>query len=834
VHLNNVCCVTTVFKKRAIGFMGFHLKKIHAIAILYAKLILMVLFIWGGQCLPLIASDAPVEIQKEALVINVDEKSIVFSWKADVRCALVKINNYWYLIFDAVEKNINLPRERYYPEGLMTIKLLREGDLPTDAMVYQLELLDSHEPYMELREKTKWVLSARLKNTLTPVEIPQKIKGFHEKWPMVSFSNLQSPKTITITDPETSVKALVIATAQSDNGHQEILTTPYVESLPSTQGIGVKLIHDKVSLSQKEDVFSLTCETDLKPLLFQTDPVEGFELSQYNVFREGRFWDYKLQLADWDKKFRDIEKSEIPAMNLLRAWIEIINADETKTLTFLELASDHHKGYQHITFYRFAKAIALLLKGDYDNAISILNNLSQTPEVKLWKAVATASKYTPYGYLNILRRADEVYGVYPDTIKNELGERVLLLLLDMKEAISAEVLYENLKYLKAKTTTGVYDYISASIRSHNREKIEGYEMLEALASDKKIITFPPNLRSRILYDLANVSFDLKKIRMPEYIKRLDAISLLVRNDPHGYNVYADLIDAQSKEKKFIEALKNLSTVGKYYSERFKGYHLDRKMEKLLLDYYAQDLKLVSPIKVIAVFEEFKDFLPEDVGESKIVKAVIAAMMNLDLLDQAAELLNKIVLRETNLRSRHDLIFQVATIHIHNRQPDSALATLNQIDDEMTDDESEEFKRIKALAYHFSGDNEKATEILLETTSIKNRLLLGDLYLFSKNWKGAKTAFHEVIPKLEEKSDTLGKENAVLKAAIAYYLDGDLDGNTQIGILYRDFMKDSKKAEIFDVVTKGQTLVPTNRQELAEVLSSIVLIQKSVDYIKNIN
>lgn len=239
------------------------------------------------------------------------------------------------------------------------------------------------------------------------------------------------------------------------------------------------------------------------------------------------------------------------------------------------------------------------------------------------------------------------------------------------------------------------------------------------------------------------------------------------------------------------------------------YHDARRaFADLFLDGKADALE---PVEALGIFYDFRNLTPSGAGGDEMIRNLARRLVKIDLLEQAAGLLEYQVDFRLEGAARAQVATDLALIHLADRHPDLALRALYRTRLANLAPSLQRQRRIlEARALIESGRDELALELLSSMDGRDAVLLQVDALWGGGHYRRAGElleGIHAGAPDAEPL--TISARNHLVKAAVAYALEDDQIGLTRLRAKFSDRLATTPEWALFDFVT-SQAAPTTNR------------------------
>jgi tetratricopeptide (TPR) repeat protein len=286
-------------------------------------------------------------------------------------------------------------------------------------------------------------------------------------------------------------------------------------------------------------------------------------------------------------------------------------------------------------------------------------------------------------------------------------------------------------------------------------------------------------------------------------EELEAQSYSWRGDDVEARTLALLSRLYAEQDRFRDAFSTMRTAMRAHprSEVVRGMQDDvaKYFEALFLDGNADKMK---PVDALALYYDFRDMTPQGRRGDEIIRRLAERLAAMDLLDQAASLLQHQIDRRLSGAARSQVAARLALVHLMNRKPAAALAVLRQT---RLADLPEELRvqryLLEARAHADSGRADQALELIGDVRTPEAEMMRADiLWSAQRHRESAEQSERWVSGRRGTAPLTEMERRHLLRAGIGYALSDDNLGLDRLRTRWRAAMRDTPDQRPFDVVT----------------------------------
>jgi len=267
-----------------------------------------------------------------------------------------------------------------------------------------------------------------------------------------------------------------------------------------------------------------------------------------------------------------------------------------------------------------------------------------------------------------------------------------------------------------------------------------------------------------------------KLTAPDAEAALNSLRFRWRGDEtelETVRALADLYIAQGRYRDALEALRSANgrlpdrpaaiAISSDLSTIFKALFLNGGADGL------------QPIQALALFYDFKDLTPIGADGDEMVRKLVKRLVDVDLLDQAAELLKYQMDNRLDGVARAQVATDLAMIDLMNKKPEDALDAINGSRTTILPTPLNMRRRILEARAHLAlGRYDNALELLQGQKGPEVDAVRAEVAWRQKNWSAAGPAFEaELGDRWKNPAPLTGEEEGrLVRAGAAYSLAGD--------------------------------------------------------------
>jgi hypothetical protein len=253
-------------------------------------------------------------------------------------------------------------------------------------------------------------------------------------------------------------------------------------------------------------------------------------------------------------------------------------------------------------------------------------------------------------------------------------------------------------------------------------------------------------------------------------------------------------------------------------------HIQDNMAKAFKQLFLQNkVTSMRPIEALSLFYDFKELTPIGRAGDEMIRMLADRLIDVDLLDHAAELLEHQVNNRVRGAARSQVAAKLAMVHLMNRKPQLALQAIGQTRQPNLPWQVKRARDIlEARSLSEIGQVDGAVDILNRLAGPEVERMKADAYWNAQQWSKAGEQLEKLMGSSWNSSEPLQpyQRQDVLRAAISYSLSQDAFALSRLRKKFYNKMVNSPDATPFIVVTKPVQKDGTAYKRLAKEIASI--------------
>jgi tetratricopeptide (TPR) repeat protein len=759
----------------------------------------------GGEKPP---PDRLVSVEASRLGADVTLK---FNWRESVNAAVFRRGAVLWIVFD---KPARLDLSAIRLAGRVLFETVRQEPV-AGAAVLRLPMTMRYRAAVR-RDGTTWEVG--IGPTLKPggADLPLRAEQRAGEGASVTIGMKDAAGVIALRDPDAGDTTFVVPGATAVGGVWNLRRFPEFGLLESAQGIAVRPLDERVRVGGDGNgarVFRPGGLTVSDPSVFAQAQTRKWtsKLLDFAAWQYGPAEDYQKiehELLNYVTQPDGLKRS---AARLGLARFYIAHGMAADSLGVVEAMVRHDAAMLRDPGVRALRGVGRYLVGHYAEAMGDFEHpaLRDERQIDPWRAAIAAARGDWRRAHRLFEDADPVFTAYPTRFAMHFG------LLATEAALSVgdlDVAAVRLSVLDATPATSSQLDHAAFLRGHllkqQKETDKAVELWQAVVA----MGDRPN-RAKASFALVNTLLEQKRIKPGEAIEKLEQLRFAWRDDVFEFDLLSRLGQLYAETKDFRRSLTTLRRAATYFKEIEGAEALTEEMRALFRTFYLDgDADVLAPVVALGLFNEFRELTPPG-GEGDIIYRKLAdRLVAVDLLAEAAELLDHQVRFRAEGETRAQIGARLADVLLMSRKPKEALAALETSAVEPIPAAlSDRRRRIAVRALSEDGRLPEALAMLDDDSSDEALLLRTQILWRSGDWPRAARALARLTGPFDEDKVDPREAELLLRRAVALSLAGDEAGIDYLRDRFGPAMaKTARTAEFAAVVGRK----PTDTEDFA--------------------
>lgn len=748
---------------------------------------------------------------------------VVFPFSEPVSSSVFRRNDSIWLVFDTNATIDTRGMESALAEIAETIEVKQFED-------YQIIRLDMNDPVLATvgADGNAWslVIGDMILEPSIPLQLERNVRGDGGSVLRVLYRNPQHIRKVV--DPFVGDTISLVTGFGPPRGLLKPQRFVDLEALSSAQGIAIVTRSDGINMQVLGDDVIIEREGGLSlsnrhlrggtgALNSIVDP-DNTNIEFVSLSTEGP-GAYRSRLIELQRKL-----SRAPAGKRRKQLIELsrfylAHQFAQEALGLMKLALEEEPALAEDTSFNLMMGAAETMANRPLEAYTHLNrpDLKNSPDAAVWQTIVDVRLGNWTSARIAMPRGRAVIGNYPSAIQTEFKLAAAQALVEVNDfGLANGVLAEIEPSEVTPAQAARYDILRGRVADASGRSQEALTVFDLVtrSEDRPRAAEAEYRALRIRYRDGEADAN-------ETIDKLAGLSTSWRGDEvelKTLRFLAQLFAERGQYREAFEAMKSAvqadpdSDTTRLLQEEMNGL-----FNALFLDGKADEM---SPVKALALYYDFRELTPIGRQGDEMVRQLAKRLVEIDLLDQATELLRHQVDNRLKGAARAQIAADLAAIYLMDQKADEALRVLNRSRQASLPSTLERQRNIvEARALTENGRPDLALELVRNMRGSDVDRLRADTFWAAESWRDAGEqleAMHGSRWSDNIPLDELERRD-ILRAGIAYSLAGDQLSLERLQTKYTGKMANSPEALAFEVVTRP---IETQGVEFLEVANRL--------------
>ena len=504
----------------------------------------------------------------------------------------------------------------------------------------------------------------------------------------------------------------------------------------------------------------------------------------------------------------------------------VANGFGAEALGVLRTIAHADKAAEADVSFRVLRALANIQMARYREALSDLNieSLGSDPHLALWRGIAAAGAREWRDARNNLVAGMKVMGDYPPDWNARARVSLALATLELGDVPAAKSALENVPASGLSAPVAAEFQLARALTDLALDrKDEALDSFDALAKSR---FRPVAARASLEATLGKLKAD--KISRAEAIDNLEQLRFQWRGDELELRTLRELGQLYVAENQLREAMGTMRLAIRNFGDSDEARDAAVQMTGMFESFFiGEQANKLSPLDALSLFHDYKELTPVGVRGDEMIRRLVERLVAVDLLPQAAELLQHQVDNRLEGVAKSAVAVRLAVIYLLDKQPSKALQTIRGTrQTRLPDDLIEQRDLVEARALSDTKDHDRALEAIETHTSEDAEQLRADILWDAQRWPEAAAKAESILGARyagEESLDDL-ERMTLMRACVAYSLAGDSGSLERLRSRFSQKMQNSPDANAFAMLTSAPDVTSEDYRTLVKRIASVEMLE----------
>jgi tetratricopeptide (TPR) repeat protein len=314
-----------------------------------------------------------------------------------------------------------------------------------------------------------------------------------------------------------------------------------------------------------------------------------------------------------------------------------------------------------------------------------------------------------------------------------------------------------------------------------------------------------------------------ELARPKAIERLETLAVMWRGDSIELETIRFLGRLYVAESRYRDAFQLLDAALIVDPEADITHEFHGEMASVFEDLFLTGKAEAMPsIEALAIYYDFSRLTPIGRRGDELIRRLADRLVSVDLLEQAAELLDHQVHYRLTGAAKAQVAAKLAIVHLMNRKPAEAVRVLTATRmPQMPNELREQRLFVEARALSETGRHTTALEVMENLRGPEADRLRADIYWAARNWREAGERLEALVGERWKGEEALeaSDRHDVLRAALAYTLGSEQLGLSRIKDKFSNKMGATTEGKVLELLVSSEGATPRTLTEAARALAS---------------
>ena len=330
-------------------------------------------------------------------------------------------------------------------------------------------------------------------------------------------------------------------------------------------------------------------------------------------------------------------------------------------------------------------------------------------------------------------------------------------------------------------------------------------------------------RAEAVYRTLKILDEQKRLDVVRGAQTLAAEALLWRGGALEAAMQGMLADLYFRTGEYRQGFESVMAAVASDPESNEVQLLSDRAQKMFNDLFLNGLAdSIGPIEALSIYYDFRQLTPPGSRGDEMIRNLARRLVQVDLLPQAAELLQYQIDNRLRGVARTQVASDLAVIYLAEHKPAEALRVLN--DTRLPDlpaAMARQRRILEARAFLDGGRDQLALDLLRDQTGHDVELMRIDAHWQAKRYAQAGQMI-EALYSASPAGVPLSKSArmGILQAGVGYVLTNDVGGLSRLRAKYADAMVNSPEWPMFDYITGPIEVTSTQFRQVASQIAAV--------------
>lgn len=651
--------------------------------------------------------------------------------------------------------------------------------------------------------------------------------------PAVSFAVPDAGRVMSFEDPELGDRIIVVPVTGAGRGLMQSREFPQFRALETYQGLAIQPFSESTEVSLADgaarvlDTGGLVISYGASLAQLQSNVAEaptGPRLLDPESWRRGGPDDFLTNKQALQTALTEAPPEQLGVARLTLARFYFGHGLSAESLGVLRLREADDPRLAMDPQARLMKGVGEFLTDDFDNAAKNLfdPSLEGEWEAQLWHAAFAAASHDWALAARRFARTEPLIGAYLHSIRTRLRLLAAEANLGIADTAAAD---RYLQQIRDDSPTRIEEAQVAFLVGR-RLQLEG-DIEDAVAMWERVLTSRhPASVTRARVALLDLGMEQGTVTPEQAVQELERLRFAWRGDRFEFALLQRLGNLYIAMQDYRPGLRALRQAASYFPGSERAQSVAQRMRDVFVDLYlGKAAGKLPPLRALAMYEEFKELTPPGAEGDQVVASLVDRLVEIDLLDRAAELLTAQVKYRLDGVAKARAGGRLAMIRLLDRSPGKAIEAIEfSAAPDLPSDLRRERRHLRVRALNQLGRYDSALSELGRDDDPEAWRLRADILWAKRDWTAAAAALGRLVPPAPAQDTPFAEaeSRAVVDLAVALTLAGEGDKLLTLGKAYGEVMRTQPAGQTFALLIGDPQ--PGQSKSIAEELAQVAQVE----------
>lgn len=749
---------------------------------------------------------------------------VVFPFVQDTPSAIFRRGDSVWLVFDT-HSAIQLPEELEKLSAISSEFVVTTVD---DAQVVRIDLAQDKLATIG-SEGQAWVLSLGdvMMAPTEPMELTRRrdMRGDFEM-----TANMVRPGRVhDFQDPLVGDHLSVVTAYPPARGITRSLDYVDFTAMQSVHGLVIRPKADSLEVALENALAVITAgeglevsSTDtLRQDLPSSAPTQRASFIDFDPLQQPDFALFSKQRDELEAAAAASDGRARDAARLDLANFFVANGLAHEALGILRVISETQRNEDVLKKVQMSEAVANIMAGRPKDALMRLNgsDMDQDIDAMFWRAIARAQNGDYAGARADATQAYSIIDSYPSWAREKFLLAATRAAVEEHYADQAQEMIGDVVFAALDNDqVAEFSLLSGRIAEEQGRLDAAIDMYgQAIATEVR------PARAEAVYRTLGILDKQKRLDVVRGAQTLAAEALLWRGDALGADMQGMLADLYFRTGEYRQGFESVMAAVASDPEsrdvQALSDHAQRMFNELFLNGLADS---IGPVEALGIYYDFRQLTPPGARGDEMIRNLARRLVRVDLLPQAAELLQYQLDNRLRGVARTEVASDLAVIYLAEHKPAEAMRVLNDTRlPDLSGTLARQRRILEARALLDGGRDQLALDLVRELTGQDVELMRIDAHWQAKRYAQAGQFIEQLYGATPAGVPlTKAARMGILQAGVGYALSNDAAGLARLRSKYSDAMVNSPEWPMFDYITGPIEVTSTQFRQVAQQIAAV--------------